>query len=178
MRDNHKRAFTARQIVRRSPPSSEPSTHAQRRPAHRTRRHGAREHGEQGERAQLARALAAGSPTALRARLHQLAGASLPAAERRLASLAIGAARLTAEQLAASNSVTAELAVNHVQNKGVVLAITPGQGSARRQWIVVTEEQATGTGPYAGLPPTLHVTLAHTERLGRGWVISSWTPRT
>jgi hypothetical protein len=102
----------------------------------------------------------------------------LPSTERRLASLAVGAARLTAEQLGASNSATAELVANHVQNKGVVLAIAPGQRSAHGQWVVVTEEQTTGAGPYAGLPPTLHVTLARTERLGRGWAISSWTPRT
>jgi hypothetical protein len=103
---------------------------------------------------------------------------SLPATERRLASLAIGPARLTAEQLAASTSATVELAANHVQNKGVVLAIAPGLGPAVSQWVVVTQEQTAGTGPYAGLPPTLHVTLARTERLDGGWVISSWTPRT
>jgi hypothetical protein len=103
--------------------------------------------------------------------------ASLPATERRLASLAVGAARLTAEQLVASNSAAAALAANHVQNKGVVLAIAPGRGSIVGQWIVVTEEQTTGTGPYAGLPPTLHVTLGRTERLGHGWVVSGWTPR-
>lgn len=104
--------------------------------------------------------------------------ARLPATERHLASLSVGAARLTAEQIAASDSATAELAANHVQNKGTVLAIAAGRGPARDQWIVVTEEQTTGTGPYAGLSPTLHVTLARTERLDHGWVISGWTPRT
>jgi hypothetical protein len=103
---------------------------------------------------------------------------SLSVVERRLVSLAVGAAKLTAEQTAASNSVAAELADDHVQNKGVVLAITPAQGPADGQWVVVTQEQTTGTGPYAGLPPALHVILARTERLNHGWVISGWTPRT
>jgi hypothetical protein len=103
---------------------------------------------------------------------------SLAAVERRLVVLAVGAARLTAEQIAASHSAAAELAGNHVQNKGVVLTIARGRGPAAGQWVVVTQEQTTGTGPYAGLPPALHVTLARTERLNRGWAISGWKPQT
>jgi hypothetical protein len=99
---------------------------------------------------------------------------SLSRVERRLAALAVGAARLTAEQIAASHSTTTALAAEHVQNTGVVLSIAPGQGPARGQWIVVTQEQTTGAGPYAGLPPSLHVTLARTQRFGQGWAISSW----
>jgi hypothetical protein len=102
---------------------------------------------------------------------------SLPAHERRLATLAVGAARLTAEQIAASESSAAELAADHVQNKSVVLAIAPGQGLARGQWVVVTEEQTTGTGPFAGLPAAPHVTLARTARAGSGWAVSEWSPR-
>jgi len=104
--------------------------------------------------------------------------ASLPGVERQVAALAVGPARLTAEQIAASHSATAELAADHVQNTGIVLSIAPGQGPARNQWIIVTQEQTTGTGPYAGLPPALRVTLARTQRLSQGWAISSWTPRT
>ncbi len=104
--------------------------------------------------------------------------ASLPTVERRLASLAVGPARLTAEQIAASSGAVDELAAHHVQNKGIVLAIAAGRGPAQGQWIVVTQEESTGAGPYTGLPPTLHVTLASTEHLDRGWVISGWTPRT
>jgi hypothetical protein len=103
---------------------------------------------------------------------------SLPTVERQLASLAVGAARVTAEQIAASSSTIADLAAHHVQNTGIVLAITPGREPTRGQWIVVTQEQSTGTGPYAGLPPTLHVTLASTEHRNQGWAISGWTPRT
>jgi hypothetical protein len=104
--------------------------------------------------------------------------ASLPTVERQLASQAVGAARLTAEQIAASSSAIDELAAHHVQNTGIVLAIAPGRGPAAGQWIVVTQEHSSGTGPYAGAPPTLHVTLASTEHLDHGWAISDWTPRT
>jgi hypothetical protein len=103
---------------------------------------------------------------------------SLPATQRRLASLAVGAAKLTAEEIAASNSAVVELAANHVQNKGVVLAIAPGRGPAIGQWVVVTQEQTTGAGPYAGLPSTLHVTFARVRRVDRGWIVWEWSPRT
>jgi hypothetical protein len=104
---------------------------------------------------------------------------SLPARERELASLAVGVARLTAEQDAASQSAAATLRTNHVQNKGVVLSIAAGRVPARGgHWIVVTEERTTGIGPYAGLPPTLHVTFARVERVSHGWAVSEWSSRT
>jgi len=101
----------------------------------------------------------------------------LRAHELALAAMAIGAARLPAEQTAASQSAAAELAVDHVQNKGVVLAIAPGQGPARGQWVVVTQEQTIGTGAYAGLPAAPHVTLARTAHLPHGWAVSEWSPQ-
>jgi len=103
---------------------------------------------------------------------------SLPAHERRLASLAIGPARLAAEQTAASGSAISSLARSHVENKGVVVAIAAGEGADRGQWVVVTQEQTTGTGAYAGLPPTLHVTVARVTHMGQGWIVREWTPRT
>ena len=76
----------------------------------------------------LARAVATGRADALR-RSSTPTGrrASLPAVERQLASLAVGPARLTAEQIAASSSTVAELAAHHVQNRGIVVAIAPGK---------------------------------------------------
>ncbi|MGA2321557.1 MAG: hypothetical protein ABSG95_12585 [Solirubrobacteraceae bacterium] len=103
---------------------------------------------------------------------------SLVAHERELASLAIGAARLAAEQTAASHSAATQLGANHVENKGVVLAIGAGQGPAHGEWVVVTQEQTSGTGPFAGLPPAPHVTLARTARVGSGWAVSEWSPQT
>jgi hypothetical protein len=102
---------------------------------------------------------------------------SLPAHERSLASRAVGPARLAVEQIAASESDTAALAADNVQNKGVVLAIASAQGPARGQWLVVTQEQTTGTGPYAGLPPAPHVSLARIAHVGRGWAVSEWSPK-
>ncbi len=103
---------------------------------------------------------------------------NLPSVERQLASMAVGPARLTAEQIAASHSMTAALAADRVQSTGVVLSIAPGRGPARGQWIIVTQEHTTGAGAYVSLPATLHVTLARTQRLDQGWTISGWTPRT
>jgi hypothetical protein len=96
--------------------------------------------------------------------------------ERKLSSLAVGEARLAAQQIAASQSGTASLVANHVQNKGAVLAIAAGRGPARGQWVVVTQEQTTGTGSYAGLPSSPHVTSARVTRIGRGWAVSEWKP--
>jgi hypothetical protein len=103
---------------------------------------------------------------------------TLPAHERALASLAVGAARRTDEQTVASRSRAKELAAAHVRNKGVVLAIAPGTGPAHGQWVIVTLEQTTGTGPYAGLPASPHVTLARTVRLGNHWAVTEWDPQT
>lgn len=104
--------------------------------------------------------------------------ANLPTTEQRLVSLAVGPARLIAEQTAASGSAIAGLVASHVTNKGVVVAIDAGEGPARGQWVVVTQEQTSGSGVYAGLPPTLHVSFARVRRVDRGWAVSEWTPRT
>jgi hypothetical protein len=100
----------------------------------------------------------------------------LSAREHELASLAIGPARLAAEQATASQSGAASLALHRVENHGVVLAIAPGEGPARARWVVVTDELTTGTGPYAGLPRTLQVTLAQVVRVGSGWLVREWVP--
>lgn len=96
--------------------------------------------------------------------------------ERQLASLSIGAAKLTAEQTAAAQSGAAALIANHVANSGQVVAITPGEGPDTGQWVIVTLEHTTGSGAYAGLPPATHVTLAQLTHLQRGWVVSAWNP--
>jgi hypothetical protein len=100
----------------------------------------------------------------------------LPARERRLAALSVGVARLSAEQTAAAESGAAALAAHDVANVGQVVAIAPGEGLDRGQWVIVTEEQTSGTGPYAGLPAGPHVTLARIVRLAGGWAVSAWDP--
>jgi hypothetical protein len=101
---------------------------------------------------------------------------SLPSHERALAAMAIGPARLAAEQTAASQGAFSPLAAEHVQNSGVVEAVARGQGPARGQWVVVTQERTSGTGAYSGLPSAPHVTLGAVTRLRRGWVVSRWRP--
>jgi hypothetical protein len=89
----------------------------------------------------------------------------------------VGPARLAALQTAAALGGAGELLAHRVQNTGAVLAIAPGQGAARGRWVVVTQEQTTGTGAYAGLPSSLHVTLARVVRLSGGWVVDDWAPQ-
>jgi hypothetical protein len=96
--------------------------------------------------------------------------------ERQLAALSVGVARLSTEQTAAAQGGAAALAAHDVANVGQVVAIAPGEGPDRGQWVVVTEEQTTGTGPYAGLPVGPHVTLARVVHLGGGWAVSAWDP--
>jgi hypothetical protein len=100
----------------------------------------------------------------------------LDARERRLAAMSVGAAKLVAEQTAASHSGAAALAASDVANSGQVVGITPGEGPDAGQWLVVTQEHTTGTGPYAGLPPGLHVTLAQVRHVKGGWAVSAWNP--
>jgi hypothetical protein len=102
--------------------------------------------------------------------------AQLPARERELAALSIGTARLTALQTATAGSGAGALVASDVANSGQVIAVTPGEGAAAGQWVVVTQEQTTGRGAYAGLPPGPHVTLARVTRESRGWVVSAWDP--
>jgi hypothetical protein len=102
--------------------------------------------------------------------------AQLPARERELAALSVGAARLTALATAAASSGAAALAASDVANSGEVIVVAPGEGAAAGQWVVVTQEQTTGRGAYAGLPPGPHVTLARVTREAGGWVVSAWAP--
>jgi hypothetical protein len=100
----------------------------------------------------------------------------LPERERELAALAVGAAKLTAQQTAAAQSGAAALAANRVANSGQVVAIARGEGPDTRWWVIVTLEHTIGSGAYAGLPPAAHVTLAQVTHLKRGWVVSAWNP--
>ena len=96
--------------------------------------------------------------------------------QRELASLSTGQARAQALQAAASYARDQTLTQSNVGNIGRLVAIsasvpTPGQ------WVLVTSEQTSGTGDYAGLPPTLHVIYAQVTRTPAGWVVSEWAPQ-
>jgi hypothetical protein len=63
-----------------------------------------------------------------------------------------------------------------VANSGHVVAITSSI-TTPGQWVLVTSEQTTGKGDYAGLPPTLHITYAQVTRASSGWIVSEWAPQ-
>jgi hypothetical protein len=96
--------------------------------------------------------------------------------ERQLAAISIGAAKLTAEQTATAQGDSATLIASRVANAGRVVAIARGEGPDAGWWVIVTLEHTTGTGPYAGLPLSPHVTVARVTRVERGWVVSAWNP--
>jgi hypothetical protein len=96
--------------------------------------------------------------------------------ERQLAAISIEAAKLTAQQDAAARSGAAALNADHVANSGKLVAIAPGQGPESGQWVIVTLERTTGTGPYAGLPSGPHVAFAQVRHMDAGWVVSAWNP--
>jgi hypothetical protein len=102
---------------------------------------------------------------------------TVAAVQHKLAALSVGQARAQALQAAASYSHDNVLQASQVANTGTVIAIAPGQGAEASAWVVVTREQTSGQGDYAGLPATDHVTVAQVEHIARGWVISSWSPR-
>jgi hypothetical protein len=111
------------------------------------------------------------------ARLYVNWSAQTVAADQRdLAAISVDQARAQALQAATSYAHDQTLQQSGVANSGHLVAITssivtPGQ------WILVTSEQTTGTGDYAGLPPTLHVTYAQVTRASSGWVVSEWAPQ-
>ena len=103
-------------------------------------------------------------------------GPTVAADQRELAAISLDQARAQALQAAASYGHDQTLKQSGVANSGHAAAIassitTPGQ------WVIVTSEQTTGKGDYAGLPTTLHVTYAQVTRASSGWVVSEWAPQ-
>ena len=101
----------------------------------------------------------------------------LVAHQRQLAQLSIGAARLQAQQAAASASADTQLHTDQVANHGQIVSAAPGVGPAAGKWVIVTSEKTTGQGDYTGLPAAIHVTYAAVTHTSHGWVISQWTPQ-
>jgi hypothetical protein len=99
------------------------------------------------------------------------------ATQRELAAISLGQARALAQQAAASAARDSQLADSQVANSGQVVALSPGQGAATGQWVIVTRELTTGPGIYAGLPPTLHIIYAHVTDTRQGWVVNGWQPQ-
>ncbi len=104
--------------------------------------------------------------------------ATVAAVQHQLAAISIGQAHAQALQAAASYGHDSTLQASQVANSGSIIAIAPGQGPAAGSWVIVTQESTTGTGNYAGLPPTDHVTDAQLTHTRNGWIVSSWSPLT
>lgn len=97
--------------------------------------------------------------------------------QRALARISIGGARQTAMLAAERIARDDTLRRAQLSSTGRVLSASPGWGSARGSWIVVTRERTTGGDSYRDLPPTYHVTIAKLEQSSAGWVVSSWAPQ-
>jgi hypothetical protein len=121
------------------------------------------------------------SPEAALARYTQLyvnwRAATAAASQRQLAAISLEQARAQALQAAATLARDPELTKSRVSNAGAVVAIAAGQGAAAGQWVIVTREQTSGQGDYAGLPPTLHVIYARVTATNHGFVVSQWQPQ-
>jgi hypothetical protein len=103
---------------------------------------------------------------------------TLAARQRELASISLGQARAQALQAAASAAQDPELTKSRVADDGQLIALSPGAGAAKGEWVLITREHTTGQGDYAGLPPTLHITYAHATHTPTGWLIDRWAPAT
>lgn len=101
---------------------------------------------------------------------------TVAADQRELAAISVDQARAQALQAAARYDHDQTLQQSGVSNSGHLVAITSSI-TTPGQWVLVTSEQTTGTGDYAGLPPTLHVTYAQVTRASTGWVVSEWAPQ-
>jgi len=97
--------------------------------------------------------------------------------QRQLAAISLGQARAQALQAAASYAHDRALNASRVANHGSVISIAPGHGAAATWWVIVTQEQTTGTGDYTGLPATDHVTYAQLQHTRSGWIVSQWSPQ-
>jgi hypothetical protein len=129
----------------------------------------------------LAAGAGASNPEAALARYAQLyvnwSAATAAASQRRLAAISLGQARAQALQAAADLARDPELTKSKVLNAGAVVGIADGQGAATGEWVIVTREQTSGQGDYAGLPPTLHVIYARVTATKHGFVVSQWQPQ-
>jgi hypothetical protein len=101
---------------------------------------------------------------------------TVAADQRALAAISVDQARAQALQAATSYAHDQTLQQSGVANSGHLVAITASI-TTPGTWVLVTSEQTTGKGDYAGLPPTLHVTYAQVTRASSGWVVSEWAPQ-
>jgi hypothetical protein len=96
--------------------------------------------------------------------------------QRTLAAMAVGAARLSERQAAASAQHDATIARGHIYNRGQVVDVAP---DALRSgwWAIVTREQTGGNAQYEGLSAAYHVTLAQLVPVHGGYAVGQWLPQ-
>lgn len=101
---------------------------------------------------------------------------TLASAQRTLAAISVGDARLAEQQAGASSRGDETIRQGHIHNSGQVVSIS--RDLARRGlWSVVTLEQTRGNSSYEGLPASYHVTLARLASLRGGYAVSEWLPQ-
>jgi hypothetical protein len=101
---------------------------------------------------------------------------TLTSNQRTLATMAVGAARLSERQAVASSEADTTIARGHIFNKGQIVSIAPDLARAST-WVIVTREQTGGSAEYAGLQAAYHVTLAQLATVPGGYAVSQWLPQ-
>ncbi|HLB21180.1 MAG TPA: hypothetical protein VK605_03680, partial [Solirubrobacteraceae bacterium] len=101
---------------------------------------------------------------------------TLVAHQRTLAAMAVGAARLSERQAAASAQHDTTIVRGHIYNRGRVVDVAP---DALRSgwWAIVTREQTGGNSQYEGLSAAYHVTLAQLVPVPGGFAVGQWLPQ-
>jgi hypothetical protein len=96
--------------------------------------------------------------------------------QRTLAAMAVGPARLSERQAAASAQHDTTIARGHIYNRGQVVDVAP---DALRSgwWAIVTREQTGGNAQYEGLSAAYHVTLAQVVPVLDGYAVAQWLPQ-
>lgn len=102
---------------------------------------------------------------------------TLSADQRRLAKIAVGAARLTEQQAAAGSTADHTLSQGRIWNQAQILSISTDRLQTGC-WVIVTKERTgSDNGEYEGLPAADHVTIARVSRVHGGYAISEWSPQ-
>jgi hypothetical protein len=101
---------------------------------------------------------------------------TLTADQRRLARMAVGAARLAERQGAASSGSDQTITRGQVFNSGQLVSVAQ-QVARVGWWVIVTLERTGGNTQYEGLPAAYHVTLAALAKVPGGYAVEQWLPQ-
>ncbi|HLB21353.1 MAG TPA: hypothetical protein VK605_04550 [Solirubrobacteraceae bacterium] len=96
--------------------------------------------------------------------------------QRTLGAMAVGAARLSERQAAASSTDDQSIARGHIFNRGQIVSIAHDL-SRPAWWVIVTHEQTGGSTQYEGLAAAYHVTTARLAGVPGGYAVEQWLPQ-